>query len=118
MSTQSDPDNSGPISLDPVIHPLDRLKICVALQSAGAVEGDGPAREMKLSVLRDLVGCDEDVLSAHLSTLQVQRYVSQGREYRSPRCPGSVWVSLTARGAESLASHVQALEAVAALVED
>ena len=39
--------------LDPVIHPLNRFKICATLTAFGATQGGEVNREMKFAVLRD-----------------------------------------------------------------
>ena len=39
-------------AIDPVIHPLARLKICAALYSAGAVEKQSSRHEMRFSSLK------------------------------------------------------------------
>lgn len=100
-------------SLDPVIHPLNRLKICAALRSAGAVEGEGPDLEMRFGTLRDLVQLSDATLSKQLNALQEHGYISRHREYGSSRAKDTVWVSLTARGTRALLGHLHALQELA-----
>lgn len=104
--------------LDPVIHPVNRLRICAALKSAGAVEGDGPDRDMRFSALRDLVGLSDATLSKQLGALETHNYISRHREYGASRAKDTVWVSLTATGAGVLSSHLCALQEIAKLAED
>lgn len=118
MNDQVEPANPTPVVLDPVIHPINRLKICATLKSAGAVEGDGPDREMKFAVLRDLVMLSDATLSKQLNALQSHGYISRHREYGSSRSKDIVWVSLTARGAGALTVHLHALRELAELSDD
>lgn len=104
--------------LDPVIHPVSRLRICAALKSAGATEGDGPDREMRFAGLRDLVGLSDATLSKQLGVLEDHGYISRHREYGSSRARDTVWVALTAAGANALSSHLRALREIADLAEE
>lgn len=103
--------DEGP--LDPVIHPINRLRICAALNSAGALEGDGPDREMKFAVLRDLVNLSDATLSKQLGALESAGYVNRHREYGSSRAKDTVWISLTATGAGAFRRHLAALRHIA-----
>lgn len=52
--------------IDPVIHPLNRLKICAALRAGGATE-KGTRREMRFSRLRDITELSDATLSKQLA---------------------------------------------------
>ena len=58
-------------AIDPVIHPLARLKICAALYGAGAVEKQTSRHEMRFSSLREKT---DPVSYTHL-TLPTKRIV-------------------------------------------
>ncbi|HIW67487.1 MAG TPA: transcriptional regulator [Candidatus Dietzia merdigallinarum] len=104
--------------IDPVIHPVNRLRICVGLQAAGATEGgEGPDREMKFSVLRDLTGLSDVTLSKQLGVLESHGYITRHREYGSKRAEDSVWVSLSAVGVRQLAGHMAALREIVEWVD-
>nr|WP_235923135.1 transcriptional regulator [Corynebacterium lizhenjunii] len=90
---------------DPIIHPLNRLKICAALESARAFDGV----RMKFAVLAELVDLPADGLSKQLSHLESHGYINRQREYGSTRAKDKVWVSLTADGLQAYRNHVAAL---------
>lgn len=100
-------------ALDPVIHPINRLRICAALHSAGAREGDGPDREMKFAVLRGLVELSDATLSKQLGALESAGYLHRHREYASSRARDTVWISLTAKGVAAFQHHLAALRDIA-----
>ena len=97
-----------PPELDPVIHPINRLKICATLYSAGATEG----RQMKYGQLAELTELPADTLSKQLKHLEDHGYVSRAREYGSTRAKDAVWVALTEAGAQAYVQHVEALKAM------
>lgn len=104
--------------IDPVIHPVNRLRICVGLHAAGATEGgEGPDKEMKFSVLRDLTGLTDATLSKQLTALEAHGYVTRHREYGSTRADDSVWVSLSAAGVQALEWHVAGLQEIVKWVD-
>lgn len=104
--------------LDPVIHPINRLRICTALQAAGATEGEGvPDREMKFAVLRGLTELSDATLSKQLGVLESHAYITRHREYGSSRAKDIVWVSLTLAGRRALSGHVAALREIAGLAD-
>lgn len=94
--------------IDPVIHPLNRLKICAALRAGGATEGT-TRREMKFSRLRDITELSDATLSKQLTVLEEHGYVSRFREYGSSRAKDTVWVTLTRAGEQALEGHLEAL---------
>ena len=102
-----DAPNQSP-ELDPVIHPIKRLKICATLYSAGAT-GD---RQMKYSTLAELTELPADTLSKQLKHLEGCGYISRAREYGSTRAKDTVWVTLTEAGAQAYVQHVKALRAM------
>lgn len=87
-------------ALDPVIRPLDRLRICAALKAAGATEGGDAA------------------LSEQLSALESHGYVARDRIYGFSRAKNTVWVRLTAAGDAALAGHLTALRHIANRAEN
>ena len=66
-----------PAKLDPVIHPINRLKICATLFHSGATDG----RQMKYVVLAELTELPADTLSKQLKHLEDSGYISRTREY-------------------------------------
>lgn len=99
--------NQAP-ELDPVIHPINRLRICATLYSAGATDG----RQMKYSTLAELTELPADTLSKQLKHLEDRGYISRAREYGSTRAKDAVWVTLTEAGAQAYVQHVEALKAM------
>ncbi|OFU54961.1 MarR family transcriptional regulator [Corynebacterium sp. HMSC11D10] len=99
--------------IDPVIHPLARLKICAALYHGGAVEKQTSRHEMRFSALRDQLQMSDSALSKQLATLEEHGYVTRFREYGSSRAKDTVWVTLTATGAQAFERHTAALREIA-----
>ena len=97
-----------PAELDPVIHPINRLKICATLFHSGVTGG----RQMKYAVLAELTELPADTLSKQLKHLEDSAYISRTREYGSTRAKDAVWVALTQTGTEAYAQHVAALKAM------
>lgn len=95
--------------LNPDIHPLNRLKICAALHSAGATDGFA----MKFRVLRDLVDLSDATLSKQLGALEAAGHVKRRREYGTDRGKDVVWVWLTGQGVVAFTGHVAALREIA-----
>jgi DNA-binding transcriptional ArsR family regulator len=61
--------DAGPApQLNCVIYPIHRLRICALLE---------PVTEEEFSVIRDLVGVSDSVLSKHVSALREAGFVSQ-----------------------------------------
>ena len=100
-------------AIDPVIHPLARLKICAALYHAGAVEKQTSRHEMRFGALKDKVDLSDSALSKQLATLEEHGYVTRFREYGSTRARDTVWVTLTAAGARAIENHTAALREIA-----
>lgn len=100
-------------AIDPVIHPLARLKICAALYHAGAVEKLSSRHEMRFSALKAQADLSDSALSKQLATLEEHGYVTRFREYGSSRAKDTVWVTLTAAGARAFESHTAALREIA-----
>lgn len=88
--------------LDPVIHPLPRLRICALLD---------PVTEEEFATLRDLLQTSDSALSKQIAALADAGYVSQRRAVRGGR--SRVWVKLTASGRRAFRSHIAALTALA-----
>lgn len=99
-------------TIDPIIHPLPRLKICAALARVGAINVPG-GNEMAFGALRDTVQLSDASLSKHLKTLEEAGYIRRFREYGSARKADTVWVSLSERGAEAFHAHLAALREIA-----
>lgn len=100
-------------AIDPVIHPLARLKICAALYHGGAVEKQTSRHEMRFSSLRDQIDLSDSALSKQLATLEEHGYITRFREYGSSRAKDTVWVTLTERGAQAFERHTAALREIA-----
>ncbi|MDK8823240.1 transcriptional regulator [Corynebacterium coyleae] len=100
-------------AIDPVIHPLARLKICAALFHGGAVEKQSSRFEMRFSTLKDKVNLSDSALSKQLATLEEHGYVTRFREYGSSRAKDTVWVTLTETGAQAFERHTAALREIA-----
>ena len=99
--------------LDPVIHPLNRFKICATLTAFGATQGGEVNREMKFAVLRDRTELSDAILSKQLGALETAGYVTRFREYGSSRAKDSVWVALTESGKSAFDGHLAALKELA-----
>jgi DNA-binding MarR family transcriptional regulator len=89
-------------ALDPVIHPIPRLRICALLD---------PVTEEEFSTLRDLLGTTDSALSKQLTTLTDAGYVAQRRAARGGR--SRVWVTLTVAGRRAFRQHLEALTTLA-----
>ncbi|MBZ2195303.1 transcriptional regulator [Occultella gossypii] len=89
-------------ALDPVIHPIQRLRICALLD---------PVTEEEFAALRDLLETSDSALSKQLSALAGAGYASQRRATRGGR--SRVWVQLTPAGRRAFHGHVAALTALA-----
>ena len=94
-------------TLDPVIHPIQRLRICALLD---------PVTEEEFAALRDLLATSDSALSKQLSALADAGYVEQRRAARSGR--SRVWVRLTKPGRQAFRDHLAALRAIAPLTHD
>lgn len=90
-----------PPELDPVIHPIPRLRICALLD---------PVTEEEFSTLRDLLGTTDSALSKQIATLAEAGYVEQRRASRGGR--SRVWVALTSSGRRAFRQHLDALAAM------
>ena len=99
--------------LDPVIHPLNRFKICATLTAFGATQGGEVNREMKFAVLRDRTELSDATLSKQLGALESAGYVTRFREYGTSRAKDSVWVALTESGKAAFGGHLAALKELA-----
>ncbi|MDO5669108.1 MAG: transcriptional regulator [Corynebacterium sp.] len=103
------------MSLDPVIHPVNRLRICAALHNVGAVARGKMGREMRFSELREQLELTDATLSKQLSALESHGYVTRSREYGSTRAKDVVWVALTEAGEQALTAHLAALREIAGM---
>ncbi|GAA1318566.1 transcriptional regulator [Leucobacter albus] len=92
-----------PNGLDPVIHPLPRLRICALLE---------PVSEEEFGALRELLQVSDSALSKQLAALVEAGYVEQRRAVRSGR--SRVWVRLSDAGRRAFRGHIAALTALAA----
>lgn len=93
-------------ALNPVIHPVPRLRICALL---------APVKEEEFSVLRDLLGVSDSALSKQLSALAEAGYLEQSRTKREGK--SRVILRLTQQGLRAYQDHVQALRAMTASLE-
>lgn len=87
--------------LDPIIHPLPRLRICALLD---------PVTEEEFATLRDLLQTSDSALSKQITALADAGYVSQRRAVRAGK--SRVWVQLTDAGRRAFRSHIAALTAM------
>lgn len=103
------------MSIDPIIHPINRLRICAALNAAGAIQAapKGTSFEMKFSRLREVTELSDTALSKQLAALEHAGYVTKYRQYGSSRAKDNVWVMLTLEGKKAFAQHLQALREIA-----
>ena len=99
--------------LDPVIHPLNRFKICATLNAFGATQGGEVNREMKFAMLRARTELSDASLSKQLVALEKAGYVTRFREYGTSRAKDSVWVALTEQGKIAFDGHLAALKELA-----
>ncbi|MGO3832653.1 transcriptional regulator [Agrococcus casei] len=88
--------------LDPIIHPLPRLRLCAIL---------APLDWEEFQTLRDLLKTSDSALSKQLSALTEAGYVEQLRASRGGR--SRVRVHLTAAGRRAFRAHLAALAALA-----
>ncbi|MBP3089391.1 MarR family transcriptional regulator [Corynebacterium sp. sy017] len=99
--------------LDPIIHPLNRFKICSILNTYGATEDT--ETHMQFSVLRLKTGLSDATLSKQLSILEEKNYISRFREYGSSRKKDIVWITLTQQGKKAFDAHLAALKELSGL---
>ncbi len=88
--------------LDEVIHAPVRFSIVAALAKVENAE---------FAAVRDAIEVSDSVLSKQVSQLEAAGYVKVKKGYvgKRPR----TWLSLTARGREAFAAHLDALRAIA-----
>jgi DNA-binding MarR family transcriptional regulator len=86
--------------LDPVIHPINRLRICAALAAAQAVE---------FAALQDATGLSPSALSKQIRVLVEAGYIEQ---HRSPLDSRRIWLQLTREGRRTYRAHLRALQEV------
>jgi DNA-binding MarR family transcriptional regulator len=97
---------SGPTEvggLDPVIHPLSRLRICAMLSGA---------EEVAFTVVQQQLDLTPSSLSKQVATLSSHGYVVQRRGDIDSR---TIWLSLTPVGRRAYDLHIQALAELAQL---
>ena len=92
--------------LDPIIHAPARLQIMAVL--AGV-------QDAEFAVLREAVQVSDSVLSKHLAQLAEAGYLRLRKAALGGR--QRTWASLTRAGRQAFASHVKALQALAAIVD-
>ena len=107
-------DKAREIAIDPLIHPLPRLKICAALNNSGAVRMPN-GKEMAFGTLRNTVGLSDASLSKHLKALSDAGYVSMKKTASLSRSDSRrlTWVKLTSAGREAFDSHIAELHVIA-----
>jgi DNA-binding MarR family transcriptional regulator len=86
---------------DEVVHAPNRLRICAFLDASSSAE---------FSVLRDLLGVADSVLSKHLKVLQDAGYLTVTKPTGRGRV--KTWVQLTPDGRRAYAGHVAALKSL------
>jgi len=90
------------VRLDPVIHPLQRLRICAIL---------APLEWEEFQTLRDLLEMSDSALSKQLAALSKPGYVELLRA--SPGGRSRVRIRLTDRGRGAFRAHLSALATLA-----
>ena len=91
---------------DALLHPPARLQIAAILAKVDNVE---------FAFIKDIIGVSDSVLSKHLSALNQAGYVKLEKAKRDGR--QRTWASLTSKGGKAFASHMRALQALAAAAE-
>jgi DNA-binding MarR family transcriptional regulator len=84
---------------DEVVHAPNRLRICAFVEASSSAE---------FSVLRDLLGVADSVLSKHLKVLQDAGYLTVSKPTGRGRV--KTWVHLTPEGRRAYTEHVAALK--------
>ena len=84
---------------DELVHAPHRLRICAFLDATSSAE---------FSVLRELLGVADPVLSKHLKVLQDAGYLIVSKPTGRGRV--KTWVQLTPEGKQAYARHVAALK--------
>lgn len=84
--------------LNELIHAPNRLQICAFLGSVDRAE---------FSVVRDMLGVADSVLSKHVKVLEQAGYVAISKPTGRGRV--KTWLELTPTGRRAYAAHVQAL---------
>lgn len=90
-------------ALDPVVHELNRLRICAAL---------APVSSLEFATLRDISGLSDSALSKHLKRLTDVEYVTVSTGKPAGRGRPKSWVALTTSGQAAYTAHVQALQSL------
>ena len=94
-----------PAGFDPALHAPARLQIAAVLAQAS---------EAEFSLLKDVTGSSDSVMSKHLTALAEAGYVSVRKAASSGR--QRTWASLTSTGRKAFKRHVKALEQLVASV--
>lgn len=100
MSADRDAEGIG--TLDPTIHPIQRLRICALLQ---------PVTKEEFGVIREHLDMSDSALSKQIAALVAAGYVEQLHATRAGR--RRVWLRLTPSGRSAFSRHVAALRAIA-----
>ncbi|MGC5032022.1 transcriptional regulator [Micromonospora sp. DT229] len=87
-------------NLDPIIHPVHRLRICAMLVAGSTLE---------LSVIKDHLALSPSALSKQVAALVNAGYVKQERLGSDTR---RVWLSMTRQGLRAYQGHVAALQEI------
>ena len=88
--------------LDPVVHPVHRLRICAMLEAGTTLE---------LSVVKEHLDRSPSALSKQVAALVAAGYVKQERLGADTR---RVWLSLPRQGLRAYRCHVAALQEIVA----
>ena len=96
----NDASDAPKVSLDPVIHPSIRLRICAALSAAARVE---------FGTVQRSTGVTASNLSKNVTTLTEAGYVTSTRALEDSR---RIWLELTPAGRSAYTAHVAALRAI------
>lgn len=91
-----------PTGFDPVLHPPTRLQIAAILAQA---------QDAEFSLLKEITGVSDSVMSKHLSALSDAGYLRLRKAASGGR--QRTWAKLTASGRKAFLKHVKALELLA-----
>lgn len=94
-----------PAGFDAVLHPPARLQIAAVLAQA---------QEAEFSLLKNITGASDSVMSKHLSAMADAGYLTIRKAAADGRL--RTWARLTSQGRAAFRKHVKALEALAAAV--
>lgn len=94
-----------PTGFDAILHPPARLQIAAVLAQA---------QDAEFSLLKQITGASDSVMSKHLAALAEAGYVALSKATSEGR--QRTWARLTSSGRKAFRKHVEALETLASTV--